>query len=220
MTFNSKVEQAKALAREYLEKYPGKCVVTNSFGKDSMVLFHIVNSVKLDVPVVSIMTPFKFPATYKYKEKMTKKYKMNIATGTRSERTDKPRWWEKDPNACCNYYKVEPMEEGLAKYDVWFAGLRRDEGATRAVMEFVVSPDRYGKIKVNPILFFTEKDIWRYLALYEIPANPMYKQGYRSLGCMYCSHKEKDEGEGERDGRWKGTKKCGGECGIHSFPKK
>ena len=44
---------------------------------------------------------------------------------------------------------------------------------------------------------FTEKDIWRYLALYKIPVNPLYKKGYRSLGCKPCSHKEKSECEGD-----------------------
>ena len=216
MTFLSKIKSAKKLIKEYIEKYPDRCAVANSFGKDSMVLYHLARSVKKDIPVICVMTPFKFPATYKYKDRMIKKYKMNITQKIREERTDVPEWWKSNPNECCNYYKVEPMGELLQNYDVWFAGLRRDEGATRAVMEFVVEPDRYGKIKVNPILLFTEKDVWRYTALYGIPANPMYKQGYRSLGCKYCSHKEKSESEGERDGRWKGTYKRGGECGIHS----
>ena len=44
----------------------------------------------------------------------------------------------------------------------------------------------------------------------------MYKMGYRSLGCLPCSHKEKDEKEEEKKGRWKGTSKACGECGIHS----
>lgn len=215
MTFLKKIKQAKDLIKEYIQKYPDKCAVACSFGKDSMVLYHLIRSIKKDIPVMVIMTPFKFPETYKYKDQMIKKYKMNAFEKRREERIDMPEWWKSNPNECCNYYKVEPFGELVANYDCWFAGLRRDEGATRAIMEFIVE-DRFGKIKVNPILFFTEKDIWRYLALYRITVNPMYKRGYRSLGCQPCSHKEKSEMEGERDGRWKGTKKCGGECGIHS----
>lgn len=213
MTFLKKIKQAKNLIKEYLSKYP-RTAIACSFGKDSMVLYHLCRSVKKDIPVVCIMTPFKFPVTYKYKDKMIKKYKMNVIEKRREENKDKLEWWKENPHECCNYYKVESMNELLQSYDCWFAGLRRDEGATRAIMEFVVN-DRFGKIKVNPILLFTERDIWRYLALYRIPVNPMYKKGYRSLGCQPCSHKERTECEGERDGRWRGTVKQGGECGIH-----
>ena len=124
MTFNSKIKQAKTLIKEYLDKYPGKCAVANSFGKDSMVLFHLAWSVNKDIPVVCVMTPFKFPATYLYRAKMMKKYKMDMFGEMRNPRGDKPEWWKTDPNSCCNYYKVKPMGELLEPYDCWFAGLR------------------------------------------------------------------------------------------------
>ena len=72
-----------------------------------------------------------------------------------------------------------------------------------------------GLIKINPILQFTELDIWRYLAMNSIKVNPLYKKGYRSLGCEPCSIIVSDN-EPERAGRWQGTSKCGGECGIHT----
>jgi phosphoadenosine phosphosulfate reductase len=57
-----------------------------------------------------------------------------------------------------------------------------------------------------------------YLALYQVPVNPLYKAGYRSLGCEPGTQIE--SGEDERAGRWIGTSKCGGECGIHTRPLK
>ena len=39
--------------------------------------------------------------------------------------------------------------------------------------------------------------------------------GYRSLGCAPCTEIINDD-ESERNGRWKGTCKQGGECGIHT----
>ena len=214
MTFIKKILEAKKLIKEYIKKYP-RIIVGSSFGKDSLVLYHLCCSVKKDIPVFYIKTPFKPKETLEYKDKMVKKYNMNLKVYGREERKDIPEWWKSKPNQCCNYYKVGPTEEALKDYDCWFSGLRRDEGSTRAILEFVIK-DRFGKVKVNPILLFTEKDIWRYLAINQIPPNPLYKEGYRSLGCAPCSNKEKDEGEGERDGRWKGTCKNGGECGIHS----
>ena len=218
MTFIQKVEKSKKLIKKYLKKYPDKCVVACSFGKDSMVLYHLAKAVKRDIPVFSIMTPYKPKQTLAYKDKMTKKYKMNIFTGLREERLDQPEWHKTDPDACCMYYKVEPTGEALQNYDCWFAGLRKSESKGRAKLKYIVNPDRFGKIKINPILHFNELDIWRYLAINKIPVNPLYKKGYRSLGCAPCMREEIKGNETERAGRWVGTSKCGGEGGIHSIP--
>ena len=72
--------------------------------------------------------------------------------------------------------------------------------------------------KLNPILTWTEREIWQYLSTEYIPVHPWYKQGYRSLGCEPCTAIV-DEKESERDGRWKGTCKAAGECGIHTMNK-
>lgn len=213
MTFLEKVEFAKKLIKDSIEKYP-KIATACSFGKDSMVLVHLAQQVQKDIAVFTVMTPFKFKETFEYKDRMIKKYQMNIKEYKREERKDKPEWWKTEPDACCDYYKVEPTKEAVQDLDAWFAGLRRSEGNTRADLDYIVKKGNL--IKINPILDFTERDIWRYLAVYEISVNPMYKEGYRSLGCKYCSGPEKDEREHERAGRWMGTSKCGGECGIHS----
>ena len=51
-----------------------------------------------------------------------------------------------------------------------------------------------------------------------MPVNPLYAKGYRSLGCEPCT--KISTGSDERAGRWTGTGKCGGECGIHTRPLK
>lgn len=106
------------------------------------------------------------------------------------------------------------VKEALKNYDMWFSGIRLDEGFTRN--DFKHIEERGGLVKVNPILDFTEKDIWRYIALNEIKVNPIYRKGYRSLSCKRCSAPEKNELETERAGRWVGTDSEGGECGIHT----
>ena len=73
-------------------------------------------------------------------------------------------------------------------------------------------------IKLNPILLWYEREVWQYLALHRVPVNPLYAAGYRSLGCAPCTRITNDQNE--RAGRWVGTSKCGGECGIHTRPLK
>jgi len=138
--------------------------------------------------------------------------------------------WKTDPDKCCEIFKVEPTKKAISNLDAWITGLRRTEGRTRVDYE-VFEPcgnaltRMPGKeisttiMKVNPILDWTELDVWRYLAIYNIPVNPAYKKGYRSLGCEPCTKLVKDN-EPERAGRWVGTSKWGGECGIHTMHKR
>jgi len=206
MNYLQKTEDAKQLIREAIGKYP-KIILGSSFGKDSMVTLHLTLSVKPDIPVFSILADTEFPETYQFAKDMVKKYNLNykgyIFTQEAGEK-------------CCGKPKVEKTKEALKEYDAWISGVRRTEGITRANFEAV--EEKNGLTKINPILDFTELDIWRYLALNEIPINPVYRRGYRSLGCKLCSFPEENEAETERAGRWKGTVNACGECGIHTQP--
>jgi phosphoadenosine phosphosulfate reductase len=97
----------------------------------------------------------------------------------------------------------------------WVTGLRCTEGRTRVDYKEVESRDE-GLLKLNPILIWNEREIWQYIALRKVDVNPLYAEGYRSLGCGPCS--KITTGDNERAGRWIGTSKCGGECGIHTQP--
>lgn len=94
-----------------------------------------------------------------------------------------------------------------------FQGLRWDEQVTRAQDEYFtyrepgeLSP---GHTRINPILHFTERDVWNTTRIFNIPHNTLYAEGYRSLGAKSTSKKfanvpawEQDlESTGERDGR-------------------
>jgi phosphoadenosine phosphosulfate reductase len=174
-----------------------------------MVTLSLVLSVKPDVPVFSVMSDTEFPETYAFAKEMVKKYKLNYREYIFHNVPG-------DVLKCCGNQKVEKTKEAVANLDAWISGVRKTEGITRA--NFQPVEEKNGLTKINPILEFTELDIWRYIALNELPINPKYKEGYRSLGCANCSFKETNENESERSGRWKGTDRECGECGIHSQP--
>jgi phosphoadenosine phosphosulfate reductase len=119
--------------------------------------------------------------------------------------------YEVDPDECCRLLKVEPTKVAVRNLDAWICGLRCTEGGIRKDYQEV--ENKGGLVKINPILTFTEAEIWRYIATRGIEPHPLYGEGYRSLGCAPCSY---PGGELERSCRWKGTSKCGGECGIHT----
>jgi phosphoadenylyl-sulfate reductase (thioredoxin) len=119
--------------------------------------------------------------------------------------------YQVDPDECCRLLKVEPTKVAVSNLDAWITGLRSTEGRTR--VDYQEVEDKGGLIKINPILTFTEAEIWRYMSTRNIEPHPWYGRGYRSLGCEPCSGVG---GELERDCRWQNTSKCGGECGIHT----
>ena len=204
MNFLQKVENARQLIKESIHKYH-KITLGSSFGKDSMVLLHLAISVKPDIPVFALLSNTEFPETYEFIRETVVLYHLNYTEYT----------YEQQKGAkCCGPPKVEMAKAALKKYDAWLSGVRRTEGITRVNFQPIEEKD--GLIKINPILDFTEVDIWRYLALHKIPINPMYGKGYRSLSCSLCSSPEEDESETERAGRWKGTPDACGECGIHT----
>ena len=204
MKYLQKVEDAKRLIAEAIVNYPTICLGC-SFGKDSIVTLDLVLSVKPDIHVFAIMADTEFPVTYDFAADVVAEYGL---------RYTEYRFSQEKGEKCCGRPKVEKTKEALRDYGAWISGVRKTEGITRSDFEPV--EEKNGLVKINPILEFTELDIWKYTALNHLPINPMYQLGYRSLGCSLCSFPEEDERETERAGRWKGTENACGECGIHT----
>jgi len=212
-TLVTKIEQAKKIIADALEKYGEKIAIACSFGKDSMVVVHLALQIKPDVQIFTVMTPFKPKETFEYKDKMIKHYQLNIKEYMSKEKID-PNLPYTNPDECCRILKVEPTKEAVKNLDAWICGLRNTEGRTRK--NYQIIEEKNGLVKINPILNWTELDIWRYIAINKIPVHPYYARGYRSLGCEPCTKIVSDDAL-EREGRWIGTSKCGGECGIHTM---
>lgn len=207
---DDKVAEALGIIDAAVQSYP-KISVGCSFGKDSIVTVHLAQRIDPDIPVFSVMTPFKPKETFTYKDMMTDALGLNLKTYMSKEQV--PADLHKtDPNQCCFILKVKPTMEAVKDLDAWIAGLRRDEGHTRTNYDYIET--RGDLVKINPILNWTEAEVWRYLAVNQIPVHPWYGLGYRSLGCACCSLPNTEK---ERSGRWANTDKVGGECGLHSL---
>ena len=181
-----------------------------SFGKDSMVTLHLARTVYPNIPVFGIMANTEFDETFAFEDKIVKEWNLNYTRFL----YEQEEGFLDNLALCCGKPKVENTKQAVKDVSAWISGVRKTEGITRSDFEEVEKKGNL--VKVNPILEFTELDIWRYTALYNIPVNPKYREGYRSLGCKYCSTPEEFETESERAGRWKGTDKAQGECGIHT----
>jgi len=217
LNFKEKVERSLALIDEAYRKYGDGLVVANSLGKDSVVVWDLAKRVNPKIRGFIVTTRFKPPETIKFMNDLIKDYpELKVY---KSDIQIPEKLYEKSPDRCCDLLKVGPVRQAIAELKVscWVTGLRCTEGRTRTDFKEVEERDK-GLVKLNPILIWKEREVWQYAAIYGVKINPLYAEGYRSLGCGPCTKITNDENE--RAGRWIGTSKCGGECGIHTRPLK
>jgi phosphoadenosine phosphosulfate reductase len=217
LNFKEKVDRSLQLIREAYEKYGDGLVVANSLGKDSVVVWDLAKKVDPKIRGFIVTTRFKPKETVQLMNETVAKYPELKVYKNDVEIPDK--LYETDPDKCCDLLKVEPVKRAVEEMNVncWVTGLRCTEGRTRTDFQEIEERDK-GLIKLNPILIWKEREVWQYLAVYGVKVNSLYAKGYRSLGCAPCSNITSDDNE--RAGRWIGTSKCGGECGIHTRPLK
>jgi phosphoadenosine phosphosulfate reductase len=208
------VTDARTLIAEQLATAAAPCV-TSSFQAECVVLVHMLREVRPDLPVLFLDTVHHFADTYRYRDQIAQRWNLNLVNLRAEEPA--PGLWQQDTHACCARHKVGPLFAALAKYDVWFTALRREQSPTRAnlaeVEPFTLADGTVLR-KVSPLAAWTTKDVWDYARAHAIPLLPLYDEGYTSIGCEPCTTRPLDPHD-PRSGRWGGAKR---ECGIHIQP--
>jgi len=120
--------------------------------------------------------------------------------------------------ACCAVRKLEPLGRALAGKRAWVTGLRREQADSRAQVAELERDEPHHVWKYNPLVDWSESDVWQYLRENRVPYNALHDRGYPSIGCEPCTRAVKP-GEHPRAGRWwweqDGANK---ECGLHVIP--
>lgn len=217
LNFKEKVERSKELIKAAYARYGDSLVVANSLGKDSVAVWHLVKQINPKIRGFIVTTRYKPKETVEFMDQEVARYpELKVY---KNDTAISDELYKTDPDRCCDILKVESVKRAVEEMNVkcWVTGLRCTEGRTRTDFKEVEERDK-GLIKLNPVLIWKEREIWQYLALYEVKVNQLYKEGYRSLGCAPCTQITSEDNE--RAGRWIGTSKCGGECGIHTRPLK
>ena len=98
--------------------------------------------------------------------------------------------------------------------DAWICGLRREQSVTRKDMQTVEWDEQHQLIKVNPLISWTEQQVWDYIRQNHVPYNKLHDKGYPSIGCEPCTRAVKP-GEDVRAGRWWWESPDHRECGLH-----
>jgi phosphoadenosine phosphosulfate reductase len=200
------------------ETFGNRVAISSAFGAEGMVLIDLAWRTQKDFRLFTIDTEFLFPETYSLMDRIERRYGIaiekvySLLSPEEQERTQGAALWSRDPDQCCNLRKVEPLKRKLSELGAWITSIRRDQTAARAGARKIEWDEKFGLVKINPIVDWSSKQVWRYIKQHDVPYNTLHDQNYPSIGCTHCTSPVRP-GEDPRAGRWPGSAKT--ECGLH-----
>ena len=208
---------ATEIIRWAVDTFGDRLCITSSM--TDAVIIHLAAQVKAGLDVIFLDTGYHFAETIGTRDAVAAIYPVNVINVTPSRTVAEqdaalgPRLYGRNPDLCCYFRKVVPLERALDPYDAWITGVRREETSARSDTKVVQWDGRRQMVKVNPIAAWTQDQVETFIAENGVLVNPLVYDGYPSIGCSTCTLKVAP-GDDPRSGRWTGTGKT--ECGIHS----
>lgn len=207
---------AEMALKKACETYDGKIVLASSLGVDSVVLLHMVSKINPDLPIIFLDTGKHFRETLAYRDLLIQDLGLtnfqNIMPDAAELKTEDPKGdlHKTEADACCDLRKVRPLDRIIRGYEARITGRKRYQTPQRANMPILETGGE--QVKVNPLAYWSAKDVTAYIQRHDLPPNPMLTLGYLSIGCQPCTTRVA-AGEDPRAGRWRHSDKT--ECGIH-----
>src|SRR5262249_25497058 len=153
---------------------------------------HMLAEIEPQVHIFNLDTGYQFPETLAVRERIRERYGIEVEF-VRPEQSVAE--YEADhggplyhirPDQCCHDRKILPLRRILAGRDAWISAIRRDQTAHRAAAGVVGWDAKFNLVKVNPLLNWTKRDVWGFIAEHDIPYNTLHDEGYASIGCWPC----------------------------------
>ena len=208
----------------FLKEFDKNIALSTSMGLEDQVLTHMVHAINPKIKVFTLDTGRLFPETYDLIDRTSRKYKTNIQVFFPEQEEVESMVAEKGINLfydsienrkqCCGIRKLKPLARALNGFEAWITGLRRDQSVTRNTVKMIELDELNGLCKINPLINWTEQEVWDYIHKHNIPYNPLHKKGFASIGCQPCTRAIM-EGEDIRAGRWWWENPDTKECGLH-----
>jgi phosphoadenosine phosphosulfate reductase len=208
----------------FIKEFDGKLAFGSSLGAEDQVITDMIGKIDKGTKIFTLDTGRVFPETYDTVQESNEKYDINIEVYfPNSEKVERMvnqkginLFYQSVENRrlCCQVRKIEPLQRAMTDVDVWVTGIRKEQSVTRLLTEVVELDAGTGKLKVNPLVDWTEQDVWDYIKENEVPYNKLHDRGFPSIGCQPCTRAIK-EGEDVRAGRWWWETPEQKECGLH-----
>lgn len=213
----------------FLQHFGQKIGFATSMGAEDQVLTDMICSIDKSTNIFTLDTGRLFPETYQLIEETCKKYDIKINIFFPDYEKVEKMIREKGINLfyhsvenrelCCNIRKKDPLKRAFKDLDAWICGLRRDQSITRLNNQLVEWDEQNGLFKINPLIDWTEEQVWKYIKENKIPYNELHDKGFPSIGCQPCTRAILP-GEDIRAGRWWWEQPEKRECGLHNRPVK
>lgn len=198
--------------------------LASAMGPEAQVLTSLIAKEKLPITVFTLDTGRLFDETYALIAETEDKFDIRIKMfAPRHQEVEELvnreginlfRQSLEHRKSCCGVRKVSPLRRALSGKKAWMTGLRREQATTRGNLQVVDWDEAHGLIKINPMIDWSENQVWRTIRENDIPYNSLVNRGFTSIGCAPCTRAVKP-GEDIRAGRWWWETPEQKECGIH-----
>lgn len=222
-SLTQKIEQTVAVLQQAAREF-APVTFANSLGAEDMVLTDLIAKHQPDIQMFSLDTGRLPQATYDLMQAVRMRYSVPLqvyfpdAEKVESlvARIGVNGFYDSVDNrkACCHVRKVEPLQRALSGKKAWITGMRREQAVTRGSLEVSSFDADHGLQKFNPLLEWTNADVWEYIKANDVPYNALHDQFYPSIGCAPCT-RAITPGEDIRAGRWWWEDPQNKECGLH-----
>jgi len=214
----------ESLLHYLINKFCRKIALSTSLGPEDQILTDMLMKINKNANIFTLDTGRLFPETYSLLDKTNMHYGIKIHVFFPDYQKIEEMvstaginlFYESIENRklCCRLRKLEPLNRAFNGLDAWICGLRREQSITRSDMKLVEWDAANNLIKINPLIEWTEKQVWDYIKEKHVPYNILHDKGFPSIGCQPCT-KKVEHGENVRSGRWWWEAPEHKECGLH-----
>lgn len=213
------------ILRAALTTANGPIALACSFSVEDIVLIDLIQQLEQKVEIFALDTGRLNEETYEVADAVSQKYRIRInwffpqrETVEKLEREEglfSFRESLEKRHSCCHIRKVEPLQRALEGLSGWITGQRRDQSQTRQNLQPLEIDEAHdGILKINPLVNWSEEQVWAYATKKRLPTNRLHAMGYPSIGCAPCTRAIMP-GEHPRSGRWWWENPEHKECGLH-----
>lgn len=217
-------KSAVGIIAYFLLHFSDRLVLSTSLGLEDQVLTEMVLRQNRNVEVFTLDTGRLFPETYDLIARTNKYFGIRMKTYFPEPADVEQMVAQKGINLfydsvenrkmCCGIRKVAQLPRAFAGKEAWICGLRKDQSVSRFFNKMVEWDANNGLVKINPLINWTEKEVWDYIKKHNIPYNLLHDSGFPSIGCEPCT-RAIEPGEDIRAGRWWWENEVHKECGLH-----
>lgn len=213
------------LLRYVMERCGDRVALSSSLSIEDQTLTDMMLEINPQARIFTLDTGRLFPETYQLIDKTNLRYGIKLEVFC--PQTEALQQMVRDNginlfyeniekrHLCCQVRKLEPLSRAFRTLDAWVCGLRRAQSVTRSEMRLVEWDDAHGLLKVNPLIEWSEAQVWEYVRSRHVPYNQLHDKGYPSIGCEPCTRPVKP-GDDIRSGRWWWEDPQHRECGLHA----